>query len=307
MNGFRLLVFSGMAFSLTFSSMCFAADDTSAPKIDETKSHNRGISFPSIAPSSVQAPVTVPVTVPSKVDIKAPAKMTSTAKKPTKATNKTAIIVAHPKKQDKTGSNDKIAKQIPATNSKQASAAEASSSQLVGYKHSDNTAVISASLDKKGELPKYKVGDNLMVNVKALQDCNVVVFNYDSSGTLTQIFPNDFQQNGFVRANESIEIGGSDSKFDYQIAGKGGPEKIFVYAYPTGKSNPLEVALAPIAGTPFRGGEMTVDEYRKLLSNSPVFFARSVQVVAKKTAQNVSSQAPAASSNKVELTFMVDK
>jgi hypothetical protein len=244
--------------------------------------------------------------VPNKVEIKATSKIKKSANAQSKtAAPKPAIIVAHPKKADKNA----IAKQTAGLGSNpvsKQSSSPAEGSMLVGYKQADG-AVISASLDKRGDLPKYKVGDNLVVNVKAHQDCNVVVFNYDSSGTLTQIFPNDFQQNGFVRANDSIEIGGSDSKFDYQIAGKGGPEKIFVYAYPTGKTNPLEVALAPISGTPFRGGEMTVDEYRKLLSNSPVFFARSVQVVAKKTAQNVSSQAPASSSNKVELTFMVDK
>jgi len=32
----------------------------------------------------------------------------------------------------------------------------------------------------------------MVVKVSANQDCNVVVFNYDSTGTLTQIFPNDY-------------------------------------------------------------------------------------------------------------------
>lgn len=306
MNGLRLLVFTGMAFSLTFSSICFAADDTKPTNIDETKTRDRGISFPSLPGSSVQAPASVPVTVPKKVEIKPAASVKKAVN--SHSSNYHSIMVAQPKKQSHEKGQDKsqIAKQTAVPSSKSANSDTNSSSQLVGYKQTDG-AVITASLDKKGELPKYRVGDNLVVNVKAHQDCNVVVFNYDSSGTLTQIFPNDYQQNGFVRANDSVEIGGADSKFDYQIAGKGGPEKIFVYAYPTGRSNPIEVAIAPISGTPFRGGEMTVDEYRKLLNNSPVFFARSVQVVGKKTAQNVSSQAPASTPNKVELTFMVDK
>jgi hypothetical protein len=191
---------------------------------------------------------------------------------------------------------------------------------LVKFSPSDGGAVISARLDRNGNQPTYKIGDKMVVNVKANQDCNVVVFNYDSNNTLTQIFPNDYQQNGYVKAGDTVQIGGADSPFDYQIAGKGGPEKIFVYAYPIGNdynsaltamgTRSPKVAMAPIAGTPFRGSEMTVDEYRKLVNNSQVFFSRSVEVRprAKNTTASATSSMPSSSSspNKIELTFSVE-
>lgn len=166
-------------------------------------------------------------------------------------------------------------------------------------------SVVVANLDRAGSLPKYKVGDKLVVNIKATQDCNLVVFNYDSTGTLTQIFPNEYQQSGFVRNGDTVQIGGPESPFDYQVAGKGGQEKIFVYAYPTGTDAPLTVAMNPLAGTPFRSAEITPEQYRQMVNDSKVFFSREVKVVPKKV-QNASASG-GAQPNKVELVFQVEK
>ncbi len=167
-------------------------------------------------------------------------------------------------------------------------------------------SVVVANLDRTGSLPKYKVGEKLVVNIKATQDCNLVVFNYDSTGTLTQIFPNDYQQSGFVRSGDQVQIGGPESPFDYQVAGKGGQEKIFVYAYPTGSEAPLTVAMNPLPNTPFRSAEITPDQYRQMVNDSKVFFSREVKILPKRV-QNVSATQPPATANKVELTFMVEK
>ena len=314
----RNLVMGGLAFSLALLPQMVLADEkpanakaekkeaskeTPAPinELDQNR-RGRGFNFAPIVPThAVAAPVTHAAPVSP---VKAPVKAAATSKPTQVAVVRHQIIKAVPKqvKHDVT---------LTAKHTATPTVVEPKHSQsavLVNFKQEDGP-VISAKLDKEGTSPKYKVGDKMVVNVRANQDCNVVVFNYDSAGTLTQIFPNDYQQNGFVKAGDSIEIGGSDSPFDYQISGKGGPEKVFVYAYPTSdKAAPITqlTAMAPISGTPFRGTEMTIDKYRDLVNNSKVFFARSVQVMPKKGAQLVSQAQPASSPNKVELTFSVD-
>lgn len=315
----------GIALSIFLPQLVLAADQTAAPKIDETQSHERGVKWanPNAATSAI-APVGVSGV--NKADIrKGIDNITAPVKKPVQPAAKAGkqpFINAIPKKGKNLAKNSGSSAAVTASHTDKPKHVETASTgggtnsvELVkghNSQQADSSTVISASLDRSGSIPVYKVGDKLVVNVKANQDCNVVVFNYDSTGTLTQIFPNDYQQNGFVKQGDNVQIGGADSPFDYQIAGRGGPEKVFVYAYPASvDKNPLTVALAPISGTPFRGSEgMTVDEYRKMVNGSQVFFSRSVQVVPRKGgSQLVSSNqsAGAGSPNKIELTFTVEK
>lgn len=188
-------------------------------------------------------------------------------------------------------------------------------------------AVVSAWLDRQGSTPKYKVGDKMVVNVTTSTDCNLVVFNYDAKGTLTQLFPNSYQPSGFVKAGESLQIGGPDSPFDYEITGKGGMERIFVYAYPTGTEAPITVAMNTVANSPFRSIEMPSAKYREMVNSSRVFFAREVKVVPKRMTHAAPQTTPTprenptqmisnstttqaggrdGQPNKVELTFTVE-
>ncbi len=176
--------------------------------------------------------------------------------------------------------------------------------------------IIAAWLNKKGSAPKYKDGEKLTVTVAASQDCNLMIFNYDGA-TLTQIFPNENQSDPLLRAGETIEVGGPESKFEYQAsntAEKPSSEKIFVYAYPVKAHNtPITVAMNPVSSTPFRSAEMSLEKYRDLVNESKVFFARKVKVVPKSSA-NGGSQVSLASLeeqgvgvNKVELSLTIEK
>jgi hypothetical protein len=168
---------------------------------------------------------------------------------------------------------------------------------------------ITAWLDRPGNSPKYKVGDKMVVNVSSTVDCNVVVFNYDAKGNLTQIFPNDLQKEGRLRSGQTVQIGGDESPFDYHISGNGGTERIFVYAYPQSQNNaPVTVAMAPPrASSPFRtANNVSMDQYLSMVRNAQVFTTRGVEVVAKKTTKKVSSSSSENDPNKLELTFQVD-
>ncbi|HEY9869094.1 MAG TPA: DUF4384 domain-containing protein [Candidatus Obscuribacterales bacterium] len=182
--------------------------------------------------------------------------------------------------------------------------AEASDLVPVSHTTSAGELVLSAHLNRSGSPPRYKVGDKLEITVSSNADCNVVVFDYDG-GTLTQIFPNDYQRENFLKGGDTLVIGGPESKFDYEIGGKGGQEKIFVYAYPTQSANPISIAFNPVPQTPFRAAPITLDQYRELVRQSKVFFAREVKVVPK---AGVLASAPSGSApNKLELSFVVEK
>lgn len=173
------------------------------------------------------------------------------------------------------------------------------------------TPIISAWLDKPGAIPKYKPGERMVVKLSAASDCNVLVFDYDSKGTLTQLFPNEYETSGTLKAGQTVEIGGGDSKYTLDVAGKG-MERIFVYAYPLSEQ-PITVAMSPIANTPFRSVAVTPDQYKRLVNESRIYFEkpgrdRSVKITPKSGAQAVSTSSVENDKqpNKLELTFQVD-
>lgn len=308
------LIFATVAASLATGATAFAEDTQYDPVQRETGSSGltRGIDIRPTVPIPV-VPVVKPVPAEVKPAVKQPTAARSVTVQPIKnaAAPKCATtkLVKHPVKQTvKTATAPSVQKDnhIEISN---VAPVQPNQGQFVNVSHQTmvNTSnVVTATLDRSGTLPKYHVGDKLVVNIKANQDCNLVVFNYDSTGTLTQIFPNDYQQSGFVRTGDSVQIGGPESPFDYQVAGKGGQEKIFVYAYPTGSETaPLTVAMSPLAGTPFRSAEITPEQYRQMVNDSKVFFSREVKVVPKRVANASATQTAAA--NKIELSFVVEK
>lgn len=216
-------------------------------------------------------------------------------------------------------------------------------SEVAVYKHANNdgggmvavshtvisngtTPVIEASLDKPGTVPKYKVGDHMVIKLKAVQDCNVMVFDFDNHGTLTQIYPNDYDSSGSLAAGQTVELGGDSSQYNLTVGGDG-MERIFVYTYPKSEG-PLTVAMNPIPHTPFRSVNITAEQYDRMVHNSRSYFneleqrnGRFITVEGKdkldklgraQQVENDSHLAPVSSSsskpaNKVELTFQIEK
>ncbi|MBY0546909.1 MAG: DUF4384 domain-containing protein [Candidatus Obscuribacterales bacterium] len=304
------LIFATVAASLATGARAFAEDTPYDPVQRETGSGlTRGIDIRPTVPIPV-VPVAKPVPAEVKPVVKQPVAHTVQPIKNATAPKATVTkIVKHPVKQTVKTATAPCAPHVNRTEISNVAPVQPNQGQFVNVSHQtmvNSSNVVTATLDRSGSLPKYKVGDKLVVNIKANQDCNLVVFNYDSTGTLTQIFPNDYQQSGYVRNGDSVQIGGPESPFDYQVAGKGGQEKIFVYAYPTGsEAAPITVAMNPLAGTPFRSAEITPEQYRQMVNDSKVFFSREVKVVPKRVANASATQTAAA--NKIELSFVVEK
>lgn len=175
--------------------------------------------------------------------------------------------------------------------------------------------IVTAWLNKKGDKPHFKDGERLQVNVAANKDCNLMIFNYDGE-QLTQLYPNEYQNNPFVKAGQTIEVGGEGCKFDFTAANssnKASSEKIFVYAYPLeSDSAPISIAMAKVPDSPFRAAEMTPEKYRELVNRSEVFFSRKVNVTARKGSETEEVQLASfesqtsAAPNKIELHLVID-
>lgn len=175
---------------------------------------------------------------------------------------------------------------------------------------SNRSNIIAASLNKAGKIPQYKDGEKLKVSVKAYEDCNLMIFNFDGR-QLTQIFPNEFQTNPRLSAGSSVVVGGSKSKFDFVVSNqsaKPSKEKIFVYAYPVKENKqPITIAMNKVPSTPFRSTEMTLEQYRKLVNSSKAFFERSVKVVSKSKNELATFDGADGPPNKLELSLVIHK
>lgn len=170
-----------------------------------------------------------------------------------------------------------------------------------------------AWLNKTGSPARYRDGEKMTVSLRALKDCNISIFDYDGKGKLTQIFPNDYQQNAGVKAGETITIGGADSPFEYQLSTNSASkvhERIFIFAAPAEEES-VSIAMNHTPDSPFRSAEMSLEQYRKLVNESRIYKAREIKIVPKKGTILTSSgngapqhsQAP----NKLELSFTIEK
>lgn len=208
-----------------------------------------------------------------------------------------------------------IAKTTPAKNSEVVATKHTTSSTKMVVVNGGEQ-IVSAWLNKRGDKPHFKDGERLQVNVAANKDCNLMIFNYDGE-QLTQLYPNEFQTNPFVKAGQTIEVGGEGCKFDFTAANpsnKASNEKIFVYAYPLeSDSAPISIAMAKVPDSPFRAAEMTPEKYRELVNRSEVFFSRKVNVTARKSKEpeevqlaSFEQQTPTSAPNKIELHLVID-
>ena len=243
-------------------------------------------------------------------------KSTKAQKPQTQANTQAQTKVKPAKSQDavatsKNSHNKTSVKTVPAATNSSVTATNAgkqitlSTSAGPEGNNDQTNLVFTASLNKPGRQPVYKAGEKLEVKVTAATDCNIVIFDYDGKGTLTQIFPNKLQENGFVKAGHSVFVGGADSPFDFTVSGSGGKEQIFVYAYPASEE-PFTIAMAPTRAT-FRSVEYTPEQYRKLVNESKVYFSREIKVTPKvSSTQNVVNTLPPVPGNKIELSLIVD-
>jgi hypothetical protein len=77
---------------------------------------------------------------------------------------------------------------------------------------------------------RYRIGDNLVLKVRTNKDAYVSVLNVGTTGKVSQVFPNSFQQEQFVRAGTTVTIPPLGADYNFRVNGDTGTELIKVFA-----------------------------------------------------------------------------
>jgi len=103
----------------------------------------------------------------------------------------------------------------------------------------------------KGTGGVYEEGEKMTIYVSAETDCYIAVINVNVDGDFTLLFPNSFEQDNFIRAGQSCQIPGNESReYDLAIYPPFGIETIKVIA----SSTPFQVnSLIENSKSPFPG------------------------------------------------------
>jgi len=273
------------------------AKESNEPSAEDLKhvGKSRGLMF---TPMPTLTPKVNAVVQPAKTEIKSTSSTKAHSHKTQPAQN--TATISHPK-ATKTAAA-KTSSAVSVTTSTHPTVQHASNTQVIG-------SVVKAWLNKGGEAPSYKNGEKMQINVTAGQDCSIMIFDFDGRGKLTQLFPNQYQTNNNLKAGDTIAVGGDDSPFEYKASVPKGADKtderIFVYAYPTGKDAPLSIAMNPVSDSPFRSADIDLEKYRALVNQSKTFFSREVKIVPKSGYKLVANNEEIAP-NKVELPFAIE-
>lgn len=97
---------------------------------------------------------------------------------------------------------------------------------------------IKAWVDQKDSI--FLINDTVRLFVQANQDVYISVFNVGASGTITRLYPNDFQPSVKIPADTIVEIPGENAPVKIKATGPTGVELIKVIA----STAPLEVVKA---------------------------------------------------------------
>jgi hypothetical protein len=127
-----------------------------------------------------------------------------------------AVVLAGPAFAEKGARRDLTVEQAPIANCG------------VGPGYSASKIQVAATLDHADGI--YSVGDAVVLQVRASEDVYITVLEVGSSGKVHIIFPNQFQRNNRIRANEAVRIPTDDSSFRIRVGGPAGRDVIKVFA-----------------------------------------------------------------------------
>ncbi|QQP91472.1 DUF4384 domain-containing protein [Skermanella sp. TT6] len=83
----------------------------------------------------------------------------------------------------------------------------------------------------RGPVPQFKQGEALVVKVQATADAFLYCYYQDSDGTVARVFPNRFQPDALVTANQQVEIPpGYEKPFNIRLDSVGDSEAVACFA-----------------------------------------------------------------------------
>ena len=77
--------------------------------------------------------------------------------------------------------------------------------------------------------PRYRARDDIQLTLRAAEDCYITLLNWDAQGNFTKLFPNEFQEDNFIRGGETLRFPDDDAKFELEL-GSAGIEKFKLIA-----------------------------------------------------------------------------
>jgi hypothetical protein len=96
--------------------------------------------------------------------------------------------------------------------------------KLTDIENDNASFTINLSVDRKNKT--FKVGDTMTVSFTTTKDCHLTLFNVDTTGKVQIIFPNQFQQDNFVKAGATYRIPQEGATFVFKAQGPAGSELI---------------------------------------------------------------------------------
>lgn len=102
------------------------------------------------------------------------------------------------------------------------------------------------------EKSEYRIGDYVTIKLRAEKDCYVTLLNWDETGKLTQLFPNAFDSDNFIRGGETYSIPSRRSDFDFALSGNAGTERVLFIAVRSRADSDAINKLIPNDGSAFR-------------------------------------------------------
>ena len=76
---------------------------------------------------------------------------------------------------------------------------------------------------------RYRARDYIQLTLRAEKDCYITLLNWDAQGNFTKLFPNEFQEDNFIRGGETLRFPDDDAKFELEL-GSAGREKFKLIA-----------------------------------------------------------------------------
>lgn len=89
---------------------------------------------------------------------------------------------------------------------------------------------VTVFLDKSGEVPSYRVGEEIRISVRVDRDAFVYLYSLQPDGTVTQILPNRFDDEHFLRAGQTRTYPPSGAGYVFNVEPPTGLSKVVAVA-----------------------------------------------------------------------------
>jgi len=89
---------------------------------------------------------------------------------------------------------------------------------------------VTVFLDKSGEVPSYRVGEEIEIGVRVDRDAYVYLYSLQPDGTVTQILPNRFDEDNDLRAGQTRTYPPSGAGYVFNVEPPTGLSKVVAVA-----------------------------------------------------------------------------